>query len=170
MHTTLFDWNPIICKQLQKFIYFLPPSQVLYSQYPGWKCTIAFQWWSVQYCQCDRRRQAEVRGSCLLATKFFHFDHWSDQKSGLSPPPWKLKNGCWALSGATRSLPLKPPGAFPWKKFLTSPLTVTVFHWQCHVILQPVCNTASWRSGQRYGQQPRCTWFESLDRLIIFTW
>ena len=113
MHTTLFDWNPIICKQLQKFIYFLPPSQVLYSQYPGWKCTIAFQWCTVQYCQCDRRRQSEVRGPCLLAMKFFHFDHWSDQKSGFSPLP-----GNWKMAGEPS---LEPPEAFPWSHREPSP-------------------------------------------------
>ena len=42
------------------------------------------------------RRQAQARGPAPLAWKFFHFDYWSDQKSGLSPP-WKLKNGWGAL-------------------------------------------------------------------------
>ena len=37
------------------------------------------------------------------------------------------------------------------------------------LILQAICNSDSWRSGQRYGQQPRYAWFESLDRLITFT-
>ena len=37
------------------------------------------------------------------------------------------------------------------------------------LILQTICNSDSWRSGQRYGQQPRYAWLESLHRLIIFT-
>ena len=39
------------------------------------------------------------------AQKFFHFDHWNDQKSGLStsPPPGNYK------------MADEPPGALPWK-------------------------------------------------------
>ena len=52
-----------------------------------------------------------------LARKFFHFDHWSDQKSGLSPlpSPWKLKNGLGALPFGALESPLP-------EKFLPTPL------------------------------------------------
>ena len=54
-----------------------------------------------------RRQPLSVRVMPPL-TQFFYFDRWSDQKSGLSPPPllWNLKN---------RSLSLDLPGALPWK-------------------------------------------------------
>ena len=170
MHTTLFDWNPIICKHFHKFIYFLPPSQVLCSQYPSWIVQLLFQWCTVQCCHRDRRRQTSTRGSCLLTAKFFHFDHSTDQKSELSPSSWKSKNGLGALPWSARKPSIEATGNLPLEKFLNSPLTVRVLQWQCHVILQAVYNNASWRSGQRYGQQPRCTQFEPLEKLIIFTW
>ena len=45
----------------------------------------------------------------LLARKFFHFDHWSDQKSGF-PPPWKLKSRWRALPWSPRE---PSPGKIP---------------------------------------------------------
>ena len=50
----------------------------------------------------------------LLARKFFHFDHWSDQKAGSPPPLRKLKNS-W---GAPRNPLLE--------KFLPMTLTVVI--------------------------------------------
>ena len=42
-----------------------------------------------------------------LATKFFHFDHWSDQKRGWAPLPLEIEN--WL-----ESPPLEPsPGTIP---------------------------------------------------------
>ena len=50
----------------------------------------------------------------LLARKFFHFGHWSDQKSRLSPPPGNWKMAGEPSPGAPESPPLE--------KFLATPL------------------------------------------------
>ena len=57
-----------------------------------------------------------------LARKFFHFDHWSDQKSGLSPPPGNWKMAGEPSPGAPESPPLE--------KFLPTPLLLADRTWE----------------------------------------
>ena len=66
-----------------------------------------------------RRRQPYSKGGHdPLAEKFFHFDYWSCQKSGLSgvrlPRPWEIDK--WLGSP-----PLEPPRALPWKNSCLRP-------------------------------------------------
>ena len=85
--TTLWWWV-VISRLLDDTQYLLTKTQ--------WK-----QWWHhsktivgdgadvISMIDHHRRRQPLIReGHAPPGLKLFHFDHWSDQKSGLSPPPW----------------------------------------------------------------------------------
>ena len=58
-----------------------------------------------------------------LARKFVHFDHWSDQKSGLSPHPPEIEKWLGSPEPSPRA-----PESPPLEKFLPTPLGKTVFY------------------------------------------